>query len=286
MDAGLVSAVLDAHDRRWFAGLANMLVHTRWAAVEASTGLARATYGTGRYLACNPSGRRDDLTTVSLCSLCQTDATVIVERLHGESLRRYSTRGLDFYEPEDVTVGVVRHRLEGAFRRLGEVPDAAAAVGALLAVLHVVKPSHPDYDVSYSDPLLPFSIFVGIETGDQANRDLRLAEGILHECMHLQLTLIEEVVPMTAGSREQYHSPWQGTMRPSQGVLHGLYVFRVIQDFYRALLDASRCAADERAYITRRIGVIEEEVAALGDFSASRDLTSAGRRLATALLAA
>jgi hypothetical protein len=37
-----------------------------------------------------------------------------------------------------------------------------------------------DYDVSYSDPRLPFSIFVGINSGDQANGKLRLAEGISH----------------------------------------------------------------------------------------------------------
>lgn len=140
--------------------------------------------------------------------------------------------------------------------------------------------------MSYSDPLLPFSIFVGIEGSEQANGDMRLAEGILHECMHLQLTLIEETVTMVSAKDERHYSPWQGTMRPSKGVLHGLYVFRVIQDFHRALLESGSLRPGERTYLTRRIDTIEDEVAAVGDLAASRDLTEAGRRLAAALQAA
>ncbi len=126
---------------------------------------------------------------------------------------------------------------------------------------------------------------MAIDGSDPANGDLRLAEGILHECMHLQLTLVEATVPMVSSADERYHSPWRGTMRPSQGVLHGLYVFRVIQDFQRALLDNGSVTAGERAYLARRIDTIEMEVGALGDFAGSRDLTVTGRRLAAMLLA-
>ncbi|AWN42513.1 aKG-HExxH-type peptide beta-hydroxylase [Methylobacterium durans] len=285
-DADLVHAVLDVRNARWFPGLAGALARSRWDAVQAATGLTRAAYGTARYLAGDPGLPRDDLLAFEPPAEFRAAAPMAVETLHGAVSRRYAELGLEFHAPGLLDAGRLRVRLDAAFRRLGEVPDAAAAIGAVLAVLHVAKPAGPDYDVSYSDPVLPFSIFVGIDAADQAHGDLRLAEGILHECMHLQLTLIEAAVPMVAGTDERHHSPWQGTLRPAQGVLHGLYVFRVIQDFHRALLDGGRCTVDERAYLARRVRTIMEEVGVLGDLSASRDLTMAGRRLATALLAA
>jgi HEXXH motif-containing protein len=156
----------------------------------------------------------------------------------------------------------------------------------VLVVVHVTRPKRSEYDESYSDPHLPFSIFLGIDGAEQANGDLRLAEGILHECMHLQLTLMEEIVPMVSNGNERHYSPWQATMRPSQGILHGLYVFRVIQDFHRALLENGSLTPREQSYLTRRIDSIEEEIAAVGDLAASRDLTETGRWLAAALQAA
>ena len=117
---------------------------------------------------------------------------------------------LNFYAAGEIETRVIRDRLMGAFRKLGDVPGVATAVGAVLSVLHVIRPDGPEYDVSYSDPLLPFSIFVGIDANHEAHFDLRLAESILHECMHLQMTLIEEAMPMVSAGEELYHSPWQG----------------------------------------------------------------------------
>ena len=284
MEADLVNAALETRNGRWFGGLASVLVRTRWSAQEASTGITRATYGTGRYLARDVTAQRNDLTRVSLPDAFWPNTSVLVESLNGQFLRQYAELGLNFYNPKEIDAGLVRDRLHGALRRLSDVSDVAAAVGAVLAVVHVLKPHGPAYDVSYSDPFVPFSIFVGISVGDQAHSDLRLAEGILHECMHLQLTLIEQAVPMIAGAEERHHSPWQGTLRPSQGILHGLYVFRVIQDFCCALLDQKCCTADERSYLTSRINMIDNEVATIGDFSSSKDLTDAGKRLVRALL--
>ena len=285
-EADLVHAAIGAAGGRWFAGLAAPLARIRWRSVAELTGLTRQTYGTARYLAGDGFVPRDDLTTVSLPATFAASGLVAVETLHGAALRRYADLGLDFHINGATDVKLVHGRLVDAFDRLAEVPPAAAAVGAVLAVLHVARPKRPEYDVSYSDPLLPFSIFVGIDGSEQANGDLRVAEGILHECMHLQLTLIEETVTMVSTGDEQHYSPWQGTMRPSQGVLHGLYVFRVIQDFHRTLLEGGSLTPGERTYLTRRIDTIKEEVASVGDLAASSDLTETGRRLAAALQAA
>ncbi|MEN3230233.1 HEXXH motif-containing putative peptide modification protein [Methylorubrum rhodesianum] len=281
----MVLRALATRGPRWFDGLARPLAASRWRAVTETTGLDRRTYGTVRYLAADASVPRADLASVPLPAAFASDGSVSVEALRGEPLRRYAGLGLDFHADGEAQAALLRKRLLEAFDRLAQVPGAAAAIGAVLAVLHVVRPEGPDYDVSYSDPDLPFSVFVGIDHRPAANGALRLAEGILHECMHLQLSLVEGTVPMVAGADERLHSPWQGTMRPVQGILHGLYVFRVIQDFHRALLEAGSLTEAERAYLGRRIAGIEEEAVAVRDLAGSRDLTPAGRELAVLLLA-
>jgi hypothetical protein len=54
----------------------------------------------------------------------------------------------------------------------------------------------PGY-IRYSSPAIPFSIFVSVPPADERNVVARLAEAIIHEAMHLQLTLIEAIVPQT-----------------------------------------------------------------------------------------
>jgi HEXXH motif-containing protein len=160
---------------------------------------------------------------------------------------------------------------------------AALAVSSVLSAVHVLRPKAPDYDVSYSEPALPFSVFAGIDPRPRIDSHLRLAECILHECMHLQLTLIEEVISLIATGDEHHHSPWRQTLRPTRGVLHALYVFRVIQEFFSVALTSTNLSGDERRHARHRINEIESEVAQVGDLSASHDLTPAGRAIVTRL---
>lgn len=284
-DADLVRQALATRTPRWFDGLAGPLAVTRWQAVTEATGLDRPTYGTVRYLAGDVAAPRLELVGVALPAPFTSDGDVVVEALRGDPLRRYANLGLDFPGNGEVEADLVRERLAAAFDRIARVPGAAAAVGAVLAALHVLRPEGPDFDVSYSDPDLPFSIFVGIDRCPAENGALRLAESILHECMHLQLTLIEGILPMIVGVGDRLHSPWQDRMRPVQGILHGLYVFRVIQDFHRALLEDGQLTEAEGAYLGRRIAGIEEEAGSVRSLADSGDLTQEGRELAALLLA-
>ena len=275
--AALVEPFLEHSSERWFDGLAAPLARAKWDALR-PTGLNRANYGTCRIMAGDPDAARDEIGAVILPDAFGAGAPVILERLHGAPARRYSELGLRYHEPGELPPERAVEVLQGAFARLAEVPGAARTIGVVLAAVHVVKSDGPEYDVSYSDPAVPFTIFVGIDAADQEHGDLRLAEGILHECMHLQLTLIEEAVPLIAGKSSRYHSPWNGTLRPAQGLLHGLYVFRVIQDFGRRLLNNDRCSPDERAFLVRRVQTIEGEIAELDQLGASPDFTPAGAR--------
>lgn len=286
IESDLVEDAISTPGDRWFAGLAGPLANGRWRSITAATGIDRESYGTMRYLAGDRRIARDELASMDLPAAFRASVPLPVETLHGETRRRYAELGLDFHSVEEADAGLVRTRLAGALERIAKVPGAAMAIGAVMAAMHVVRPEGPDYDVSYSDPEVPFSVFLGVAGGGSPIGDLRLAEGILHECMHLQLTLIEGVLPMAEGMDERLHSPWQGTMRPIQGILHGLYVFRVIQDFHCALIACDGLPGDERAYLERRIDQIEQEAADVGDLAHCRELTPAGHRLTARLLAA
>jgi len=102
--------------------------------------------------------------------------------------------------------------------------------------------------------------------------------------MHLQLTLLESVLPLVMGGAERHHSPWQDTMRPSQGVLHGLYVFRVIDDFLTALLKGKYCDTVGCEYLIQRKATITNEIAMTAGFEYSKELTASGRRIVQRLL--
>lgn len=277
-----VEARLTGQGPRWFDGLAGPLARSKWDELRPA-GLNRANYGTCRFMASDPGAGRDEIGAVILPDAFGADAPVIVERLHGAPARRYSELGLRYHQPGELAPERAVEALQCAFARLAEVPGAARAIGDVLAAVHVVRPDGPEYDVSCSDPAVPFSIFIGIDAADQKHGDLRLAEGILHECMHLQLTLIEEAVPLIAGKAGRYHSPWTGTLRPAQGLLHGLYVFRAIQDFCRRLLSNDCCSPEERAFLERRVQTIEGEIAEIVQLGASPDLTPAGARFVDGL---
>ena len=223
------------------------------------------------------------------CRICQPNnfggtRPIIVEALPPKTAARYVKLGLDFYTPDTIDSSFVKRRIESALRQIALVPGIAAVIGELLVVVHLLKPPGPDYDVSYSDPNVPFSIFVSLWPGVQACGDPRLAEAIVHG-VHLQLTLLEDVLPLVTVSSRGHYSPWKGMMRPSQGILHGLYVFRVIDDFLTALLECTSFDKPQHQYLTERRATIKNEIAAIVGFEDSQDLTPLGRRVVLSLLA-
>jgi HEXXH motif-containing protein len=94
--------------------------------------------------------------------------------------------------------------------------------------------------------------------------------------MHLQLTLIEQIVPLILFNNRQYFSPWRGEYRPTQGILHALYVFRVIDEFLKGLLVLSSYHSDEEHKIHMRRNEIAKEICRINSFQYCPDLTPLG----------
>lgn len=172
-----------------------------------------------------------------------------------------------------------RAEIISALGLLDQIDGLTAVLATLVRAIYRLE-ADPDYDISHSDPMKPYSIYVSIPKGEQT-ASLRLAESLLHEAMHLQLSLIESNVRLVADNSQVGWSPWQGCERPPQGLLHGLYVFAVIHDFLkrldyaRKLSEASgqsvACMQAVADHIRRRSQQIADEVAELPDFSEALD---------------
>jgi len=157
-------------------------------------------------------------------------------------------------------------------------PFLWSAVSELAWRCHIVLALDDDYDVSFSDPTIPFSIFVSAPARNDRSSILRVAENLIHETMHLQLTLFEDLSPLvdTASTWSMY-SPWKQQERPAQGVLHGLYVFCVLRWMWRKISLTTRNGTDQY-FALRRISEIDEEISAVRALEESPALTEEGRR--------
>src|SRR5262249_23561992 len=119
--------------------------------------------------------------------------------------------------------------LRDAVALLALLPGVGDLVASLVKVVHILR-ADAGYDISHSDPALPFTVFLSVPAADEPARIPRLAESLLHESLHLQLTLLEAAVVLVSAAAEEGYSPWQRRLRPLGGLLHGLYVFAGISE--------------------------------------------------------
>lgn len=258
--------------------LVRLLARRRWNELK-DLGIDPGNYSTAAILALSRDAQPVTVAWVPVGG--SPDEVAAVERF-AVMPSRYVELGLIEATPPPSRIEAA---LTEALRLLSLVPWVAGAIAAVVRSIHVLTTDGPAYDVSYSDPDVPFSIFVGVHPEPVPRERLRMAEGVLHEAMHLLLSLVEDVVPLVAGSGELRHSPWQGRPRPAQGILHGLFVFASIRAFMSSPLLIERLEAAEIDHAAERVCVIEEEMRAIADLMQSDDLTDKGREFVAALLA-
>ncbi|MDQ3819084.1 MAG: HEXXH motif-containing putative peptide modification protein [Acidobacteriota bacterium] len=189
---------------------------------------------------------------------------------------RYEDAGVRFYTEGEIRGGSVVSCVKDALEVLARVPTLAATVFSLVRSLHLIKPEDDDYDVSFSEPDVPFSIFVSVPQGNSPIHTMRVAEAIVHESMHLQLTLIEGFVPLVTETQRKIFSPWKEEFRTIQGVLHALYVFRVIDTFLKCLSSIQNHPVVELKYIQGRCEEIDEQIKEIRSFPDRVELTTIG----------
>jgi hypothetical protein len=257
-------------ERPWFPGLAERLV----APALAARGFSPDGYGTRRWIEAVSAASPADSQTAPPEHWFEPPPPSLAEP--------YAALGLRFAGLPDASGCAL---LRDAFSYLELVPDVADAVRSLVLAIHLLEAPGPGYDVSHSDPDLPCSIFLSLPFGEP-HAALRAAESILHEAMHLQLTLLEAASPPTQPGQGTHYSPWQQRQRPILGVVHGLYVFSAIDAFLGRLLDCKVLADETADFAGKRRREIADEIAEVRAVARHRELTPFGRRFVRGLLSA
>jgi HEXXH motif-containing protein len=270
----------------WFPELTTDLVEAGWLNLYNEVGLSPESYGTARVIARDAGAPRRIVAWLPMISGAESPERMLqVETLDAKFTHSYEEAGVRFYSAEKINAANVLERLKEAITVLQSTPTLLATVAALLRSIHVLDPGDDDYDVSFSEPHIPFSIFVSVPQGSSMTNALRVAEAIVHEAMHLQLTLIEQVVPLVRLTTRQHYSPWRGEFRSAQGVLHGLYVFCVIDLLFCVLEALPLRGSNVVDYIKRRRSEIRDQVGLIRPFQDSDDLTETGRTFTRRMMA-
>ena len=178
--------------------------------------------------------------------------------------------------------GIIDRQLEEALTFLNLVPTVWSTARTLVRSLHIIDPVADDIDVSFSDPTMPFSIFLSVPPTWSDVAPLRVAEAILHEAMHLQLTLVERVVSLVVPLGFMYHSPWRDEPRNSEGILQALYVFAVIRSFLAAIPEPRLPSLN--GYIADRLEQIDYQIQQAQGFRGCDELTPDGAALVARML--
>src|SRR5258706_13311228 len=81
--------------------------------------------------------------------------------------RKYNELGVDFYKSDELFAkGLVNNDvfecMNDAFGMIRQIPSLFRTVVELVKSIHLIKLESDDYDVSFSEPQLPFSIFVSV----------------------------------------------------------------------------------------------------------------------------
>lgn len=273
--AKVVAAALEYGGELWWPELAPQLVADQVSEHDKTHGLALHEYSTSGLLG-EQALAFVHMPVVTVHSGAQT---ITLEALAAPVESYFALKGVAFYSATELNSPRLTETLTDALALIGVVPTLLDSVLGLVKSMHVLDPDDAASDVSFSKPELPFSIFVSVPRQRVAHDSFRVAEAIVHEAMHLQLSLVEQRVPLVCGDEGRFYSPWKEEPRNTAGILHGLYVFAVIDEWLERLPASLRCD-----YTDRRRAEIEWQINLTQSFSEAAELTPGGRTLSCAIM--
>ncbi|HEX5262494.1 MAG TPA: HEXXH motif-containing putative peptide modification protein [Phenylobacterium sp.] len=173
----------------------------------------------------------------------------------------------------------------GLFAKAAEAiawaPSLAAIVATRVASVHLLQ-AEPGYDVSHSEPHWRDRIFVSIPDRSDEVGAMRLAEGIIHEALHLHLTELEAITPLVRDRTGRLASPWRLGPRSFGGVLHGAFVFVSLQAYFDAVTAPSESAVG--VHLDQRRAEIADELSQVDLATLAAGLTDDGKAFLAYLL--
>ena len=169
-----------------------------------------------------------------------------------------------------------------AQRLIERVPDLWFVVGRVVGSIVPLGNVDDGFDVSHSEPALGEMVLLSIPRHTPLT-GLRVAEGVVHEAMHLNLSSNERLMPLVE-SADLMFSPWRSTLREAGGVLHGLYVFCCIARFMQYLLVVGKLSTVEKLHACLRLKQISSDLAKVDLERLVASLTTEGNTFANELL--
>ena len=251
-----IETKLACHGREpWLAGIEHSLIQYVEVNLLNPRGLALQSYGTSRYLLRDPSAPRQETFRVKRTH----GPALLIEDLSPDSFEKYHSIGLQqrrWGKSDDIDV---LNTINEAIAYFDSCPSLKSVIAHLLRNIHILEVDDHCFDLSHSDPDVPLSAFVSVPPRSAPNAPLRVCESLMHECMHLQLSLVEHHITLVTHSDPILYSPWRTDSRPPSGVLHGIYAFTAILEFLRRLEGVTIYPYDLE-YIRRRQEEIEPEL--------------------------
>uniref|UniRef100_UPI0035F21D2B ChlH from Chlorogloeopsis sp. n=1 Tax=Chlorogloeopsis sp. TaxID=28069 RepID=UPI0035F21D2B len=95
--------------------------------------------------------------------------------------------------------------------------------------------AHPDKVVSFSDNSVPGALYVSIRQGSRYIDQYDLADSLIHEHRHQKLYLLQRSIPLIEIDAPLVPSPWREDLRPPSGLLHAIFVFTHLLEFWAYL---------------------------------------------------
>ncbi len=262
----------------WETTLTHQLVQQQWAELKGKGFTSSEDYSTARVWLNKPSLKLDKRKPIPKSSFC-------VEMPSAQLQWFYDEHGLELLTENEIETDAVLLKLNKAFSILRLIDPIYDCITDLVQAIHILRQPDADIDLSYSHPQIPFSIFISVCNDDSVISNLRVAESILHEAMHLKLTLIENNVSLIKpNTKNLYYSPWREELRPIQGVLHGLFVFRAIYEFYKRIINEFSNYHELNKFLITRIDDIIIEINQLVDLKKNKFLDKNGRKFITNLM--
>ena len=215
----------------WTVALPATLRQIGVADLLSPSGLNLECYGTARMMARSANEARHFIGKVDPPDGAKGDL-ILLECLPSRAAAELNAIGLSLGDVDDSTVSASIGILRESWCFVHTVwPELSSSIGYLVRCLHLLKAPSPELDCSYSRPDLPFSVFLSVPDHGTRARIERVTEALVHETMHLQLSLIERWIPLVDPRRAETtdFSPWRGSERNVRGVLHALHVFVVVQ---------------------------------------------------------
>ena len=100
--------------------------------------------------------------------------------------------------------------------------------------------AHPEKIVSFSDNSVPGALYVSIKQGNHFVDAYDLADSLIHEHRHQKLYLLQRLTPLVICDTPLVSSPWREDLRPPSGLLHAVFVFTHLLEFWLYLAKHDR----------------------------------------------